>query len=158
MQPPGDPADDDLVGALARVLAEADPVPDDVRLAARRALESRTLDAELAAVVHDSIIGDSVVRVPAGARARAVTFEAPALTIEIETEPQSAAAGHAVRLVGRLIPPQRAEIAIRNGDALLVTRADDRGRFGATGLSPGQLSLRCRLSDGALVETSWLTI
>ena len=46
---PGGP-DDELVADLRRVLAAVDPIPEHVQLAARLAIEWRTLDAELAAL------------------------------------------------------------------------------------------------------------
>lgn len=54
--PPSDQDDDALVADLRRVLSASDPVPEPVKLAARVAIEWRTLDAELAALVHDSTI------------------------------------------------------------------------------------------------------
>jgi hypothetical protein len=154
--PPTDREDDALVGDLRRVLALADPVPEHVQLAARVAIEWRTLDAELAALVHDSTIEEPALMLRGAAAPRAMTFEALELTIEIETEPQGASGD--LRLVGQLIPPQVAQIAIHNGDELVLRHADQRGRFEAPGLRPGPLSLRCRLGNARLVETSSLTI
>jgi len=150
--------DDALVADLRRVLSIVDPVPPHAQLAARVAIEWRTLDAELAALVHDSAVDEPALALRGAAGPRALTFEAPELTIEIEAEPQSPADGGELRLVGQLIPAQAAEIAIRNGDELLLSRADERGRFDAAGLTPGPLSLRCRLADARIVETSRLTI
>jgi hypothetical protein len=156
--PPTSRADEALLADLRRVLAVADPVPKDARLAARLAIEWRTIDAELAALVHDSTIDEPAVALRGAAAPRALTFEAAQLTIEIETEPQLASAGTDLRLVGQLIPGQAAQITIHNGDALRLAHADERGRFDAHGLSHGPLRLRCRLGDARLVETSRLTI
>jgi hypothetical protein len=150
--------DDALIADLRRVLSATDPVPEHVQLAARLAIEWTTLEAELAELVHDSIADEPVLALRGDAGPRALTFEAPELTIEIETETVSADASDGLRLVGQLIPAQAAQIAVHNGDELRLTHADDRGRFDATGLAPGRLSLRCRLADARLVETSWLTI
>jgi hypothetical protein len=156
--PPTDPDDDALVADLRRLLAIVDPVPEPARIAARVAIEWRTLESELAALVHDSTVDEPVLAVRGDAGPRSLTFEAPELTIEIETETEHTDAGESLRLVGQLIPPQTAQIAVRNGGGLVVTSADDRGRFDASGLSPGELSLRCRLADARLVETASLTI
>jgi hypothetical protein len=156
--PPPDPADDALVADLRRVLALVDPVPEHVRLAARWAIEWRTLDAELAELVHDSLVDEPVLAVRGAPGPRALTFETPGLTIEVEAESQSATEGDTVRLAGQLIPAQAAQIVIYNGDEMQVTSADERGRFVAAGLSRGPLGLRCRLRDTRLVETSLLTI
>ena len=55
-----------------------------------------------------------------------LTFEAADLTIELEAEP---AGDDTLRLVGQLVPPQPAQVAVRHGDDLVATRADERGRF-----------------------------
>lgn len=156
--PPPDRADDDLVADLRRVLARVDPLPEHVRLAARWAIEWRTLDAELAELVHDSAVDEPALAVRGDAGPRVLTFETPGLTIEIETEAQDATGGDTVRLAGQLIPAQAAQIVLSYGDEMQVTSADERGRFLAGGVTRGPLSLRCRLSDTRLVETSALTI
>lgn len=154
--------DDALLGDLRRLLGEIDPVPEHAQIAARAAIEWRMIDAELAALVHDSTIDDPVAAVRGGATTapRALTFEAGDLTIEIEAEPGSGDEG--MRLVGQLVPPQPAEVAVLHGEDLTVARADDRGRFVVGGISPGSVSVRCRLDDATgrsrLVETAWLEI
>lgn len=157
-QPPNPQMDDDaLVTDLRRVLAAVDPVPEHVRLAARLAIEWRTLDAELAALVYDSTVDEPVLALRGDAGPRALTFEAERLTIEIEAEADGGSAD-ALRIVGQLVPPQAAQIAIHSGDALIATRADEHGRFDAAGLRHGELRLRCRLAGDQLVETTTLTL
>lgn len=156
--PPPDPADDDLVAGLRRVLARVDPIPEHVQLAARLAIEWRTLDAELAELVHDSLLDEPALAVRGDAGPRVLTFESADLTIEIEAESESATAGETVQVVGQLIPAQPAQIVLNSGDELQVTNADERGRFVAGGLTRGRLSVRCRLGGTRLVETSSLMI
>lgn len=156
--PPHTNDDDALVAELGRLFATIDPIPERVQIAARVAIEWRTLDAELAALVHDSMVDEPALALRGDGGPRALTFEAPELTIEIETEREQDGAGETLRLVGQLVPPQAAQIAVRNGDDLVATNADERGRFSAPGLSAGTLCLRCRLGDDRLVETDWLTI
>ena len=51
------PKDDDaLLAELAGILARVDPVPGEVTLAARSALAWRSMDAELAELLHDSAL------------------------------------------------------------------------------------------------------
>ena len=157
--PPPDDQDDALLADLRRVLGAVDPVPEPVQFAARVAIEWRTLDAELAALVHDSTIHEPELAIRGAAGPRAVTFESDELTIEIEAETQSTPSGERVQIVGQLIPAQAAQIAIDAGaEDSRVISADDRGRFRAAWLGHGRLRLRCRLSDSRLVETAWLTI
>ncbi len=154
------PTDDDiLLDELRRVFAAIDPIPQPVQIAARAAIEWRTIDAELAALVSDSIVDEPLLALRGSAEPRMLTFEASELTIELEAE---SAGADALRLVGQLVPPQPAQIAIRHGDDLIATHADDRGRFVADGVGAGPVSLRCRLDDvlggSRLVETAWLSI
>jgi hypothetical protein len=155
------PDDDALLAQLRQIVGQIDAVPEAVQIAARAAIEWRTLDAELAALVHDSArdVAALAVRGVAGAW-RALIFEAPELTIEVEAEIVDADGG--MRLVGQLVPPQAADVTVRHGAELIAVRADERGRFAARGVAPGPVSLRCRLdaATGAsrLVETAWLTV
>jgi hypothetical protein len=82
-------SDDDLLGDLRRVIAELDPIPEDVLIAARAALDWRTLDAELAELIADSAVDEPVLLVRGSGQARALAFEAAGLTIEIEAEPDA---------------------------------------------------------------------
>jgi hypothetical protein len=152
--------DDELVAELRRILAELDPVPDPVRIAARAALDWRTLDGELAALVHDSEVDEPLVAVRGDAGPRTLRFETGDLEIEVEAESQ--AGERTLRITGQLVPPQTARIGIATGGALVLTRADDRGRFAAVGIEPGRVRLRCWLDSapdgGRLVETAWLVI
>jgi hypothetical protein len=153
-------ADDDiLLDELRRVFAAIDPIPEPVQIAARAAIEWRTIDAELAALVSDSIVDEPELAVRGTATPRLLTFEARDLTIEVEAEP---AGDETLRLVGQIVPPQTAQIAVRYGHELVATWADERGRFIAGGVDPGWVSLRCHLGgesgEGRLVETAWLSI
>ena len=154
------PTDDDiLLDELRRVVATMDSIPEHAQEAARAAIEWRTIDAELAALVSDSIVDEPALAVRGTTEPRLLTFEAPELTIELEAEPLG---DGRLRLVGQLVPAQRAEIAVRHGDELLATRADERGRFVTCAVEAGHVSLRCRLDGkagpGRLVETAWLSI
>lgn len=154
------PSDDDLLlDELRRVVAAIDPVPEAVKVAARAAIEWRTIDAELAALVHDSAVDEPVLAVRGDTEPRLLTFAAGELTIELEAEP---AEDGTVRLVGQLVPAQAAQIAIHHADDLVATHADERGRFVAAGVGTGHLSVRCRLDgvtgEGRVVETAWLSL
>lgn len=155
------PDDDDLMAELRHVVAQVDPVPEAVRIAARAAIDWRTLDAELAALAHDSAVDEPAPAVRGAATApRTLTFEAGDLAIEVEAEPEGD--DGTLCLAGQLVPPQAADITVRHGEELTAVRADERGRFAARGVAPGPVSLRCRLDGapgaGRLVETAWLTI
>jgi hypothetical protein len=156
-------SDNDLLGDLRRVIAALDPIPESVLIAARAALDWRTLDAELAALIADPAVEEPALLVRGSGRAHALAFEVAGLTIEIEIEIEAEPdADGVLRLTGQLIPPQPAGVTVRHGEAFVTTRADERGRFIAHGVVPGPVSLRCRLDRGAgaarLVETEWMSI
>ena len=153
------PDDDELLAELRHVVTQVDPVPDHVRIAARAAIEWRTLEAELAALIHDSALDGPAMAVRGAATGpRTLTFEAGDLTIEVEAEADDGT----LCLVGQLVPPQAADVTVRHGEELVAVRADDLGRFAARGIAPGPVRLRCRLDGasgaGRLVETEWLTV
>lgn len=159
-QPPP-PDDEALMSELRHAIGQVDPIPQAVQIAARAAIEWRTLDAELAALVHDSAVDEASLAVRGlAAGPRAVTFEVPELTIELEAEAVDETGS--LCIVGQLVPPQEAEVIVRHGGELTVVRADGRGRFAARGVARGPLSLRCRLDaapgTSRLVETGWLTL
>lgn len=109
------------------------------------------LDPEVAALVHDSA-GD--------AERRTLRFASSDLEIEIEAEPQ--AGERTLRISGTLVPAQTAQVVIATGGTLVLTRADELGRFTAIGIAPGLLRLRCWLEGapdgGRLVETAWTSM
>lgn len=151
--------DDIILDDLRRVFAAIDPLPEPVQVAARAAIEWRTVGADLAGLVHDSVVDGPATAGCGVAEPRVLTFEAPALTIGLEAE---ADCDETLRLVGQLAPPQPAQVVVRHGGELIATRADVRGRFVAGGVGRGPLSVRVRLDGeagaGRLVDTAWLTV
>jgi hypothetical protein len=163
-----DPA---LADAVAEALGEAedaallDELRDAGRLdapsaemiaAAKSSFVWRTLDAELAELVYDSVLEESAL---AGVRSsqppQLLTFEAPALTIEIE----AAATGSRRRLVGQLVPPQPGHVEVRHTGGTVTVDADEMGRFTADDLTPGPVSLRCYgIGESVGVTTDWVLV
>lgn len=150
-------SDDDmrLLTRVREVYDEIDPVPPHVVEAAKAAFVWRTIDAELAELVNDTEFTPA-----AGMRAsvapRVVTFEADTLTVEVEI----AETGDRRRLIGQLVPPSAGEVEIRNAARTQVVEADELGRFSATDVPGGPVSLVCRLQGAAErpVVTSWIVI
>jgi hypothetical protein len=150
-----DSDDTSLVDDLRRVVERADPVPERVLEGARGSLTWRTIDAELAELAYDSMLearGESLVR--NAETHRALTFEAPGLSVEVEV----GASGAGRRLVGQLVPPQPAAIEIRHPGGTIPVEADDLGRFSADGVPAGPVSLVCRRPAGGAVATAWLVL
>jgi hypothetical protein len=128
MQPGTPPPLDDttLLARLGDLAWRVDPIPVAVQIAAHAAIEWRTLDAELAALLHDSADDDALLAVRGVATApRTLTFQAPGLTIEIEAE--ATAEGDGLSLVGQLVPAQAGDVTIRHGEPLIAVRGDAAG-------------------------------
>lgn len=150
--PVDDEADDALLAELAGVLRPYTVPPPEVVEAARQSFTWRTIDAELAALTHDSLLDDEPVLARAAAQPRILTFEAGELTIEVEVDETPGGR----RLLGQLVPAGPAELELRCAGADTVTSAaDEYGRF-TLPLSAGRrrVSLLCRLADGTAVESS----
>jgi hypothetical protein len=145
--------DDRLVEVLRRALAEADEVPSEVLAAARAAWTWRTIDAELAALVHDSTLDDQeLAGVRGAATVRALSFTVGEHFLELEV----AEDGDRRSIVGQVMPAQ-AGLILEGADGRPPTElaVDALGRFSATRLAPGLVRLRA--ADGALV-TEWVAI
>ena len=152
-----DGADARLLDALRAVAGAADPVPPAVVQAARDSFTWRTIDAELAELAYDSLLDDAfLVGIRGDDGPRSLTFEAADVVVEVEVID----AGDQRRLLGQLVPPRRAEIQVRHSGGLVTVDADDVGRFTATGVAAGPVSLRCRVADTdtAPVETPWVVV
>lgn len=141
-------SDDPLAARLARLFAEADPVPEAVLAAARAGLGWRNLDAEVASLVADSLWDAGAVR---GDAARLLTFEAGELTIEVEVSD----VGGRLRVLGQVVPPRAVEVRVEQpGGGVLVT-ADEWGRFAVPDLPTGPTRFVC--GDPA-VGTEWTVL
>jgi hypothetical protein len=145
-----DAEDDILIEELRAAVKRIDPVSPEMMAAARSSFMWRTIDAELAQLAHDSVLDEQPVLTRGVAAPALLTFEAPDLTVEVETI--TADAGW--RLHGQLVPAQPGEIEIRHPAGITTVTADEMGRFAAAGPHRGPVSLRCRARD-ATVDTDW---
>lgn len=145
----------ELEDRLRAVVGRMDPVPELVDEAARAAFGWRTIDADLAELLHDSAdeLAEAGVRGPGGARQ--LSFESPALGIELEvvsTGPRSR------RVEGQLLPPSAATVKVeRPGEESVSVQADELGRFVLDGLRAGAVRLHVLLR-GAQIAVPWTSI
>jgi hypothetical protein len=136
-----------LFAELRDAVQAAREVPPQFTAAAKAAFAWRTVDADLADLAHDSttLAGTRTDT----AQIRAMTFVAPALTIEVEIMPDG--------LAGQLVPPQAGRIDVEPRDAAPRTlSADDVGWFLITPPPRGMFRIRVTLADGATVVTPWI--
>ena len=151
----GAPLDEDLendalLAELRALAVVGDPVPPDAVAAARSAIAWRTMDAELAELTADTSVELELAGVRSVDTPAMLTFEAPELTVELEVVGE----GEGRRLLGQLVPPGPGEVEIRQKARRFAVSVDEMGRFSASDLSAGPLSLRCRRASG-VVETDW---
>lgn len=147
---PEDAADDRLLAELRALAAASDPVPPDAIAAARSAIAWHTMDAELAEITADTSVGPQLAGVRGVASPAMLTFEAPGLAVEVEVTE----VGRSRRLLGQLVPARRGAVEIRHGGGRVTVTADDIGRFTASDLVSGPVSIRCQLGT-KIVETDW---
>jgi len=144
--------DDELAAELAAAFADR-RAPREVTEAAKGLLTWRTIDADLAALVEDSLVDEEPVLTRAAERVRSVTFETAATAVVLEID-----AG-ARRAVGQLDPATAATIELAGTEPPVSVTADDLGRF-ILPLPPAgtPLSLRLQLPDGRIVVTGPLAV
>jgi hypothetical protein len=148
------PLDAALEAELRRAADLFDPVPPDLVREAAAAFEWRTLDAELAELVFDSLAERELMVVRGSAQPRLFTFQAGELTIELEVTGLLPAR----RLIGQLAPASSGEVEIHCAGHLASATVDELGRFAADLTGTGPFRLRWR-SAGAphVVVTDWVT-
>jgi hypothetical protein len=151
------PADEALASRLARIAAEADPVPSLVLESAFAALSLRRLDAELARMVHDSEV-DGLAGVrgaadDASGEVRMLSFEAPGLSISAQI---SSAAGTR-SLLGQVAGSAVSGVAVQTPASSWPAALDDGGVFRFENLPSGSLRLVIDTPRGEVVG-DWITV
>lgn len=144
-----------LLARLRSTFEAADPVPPEAVEFARTSLSWRDPASALAELITDSLTDAALVRARRAGGPRLLTFEADGLTIEVEV----AENGEKRRLLGQLVPPSRAEVVIRWANGQTHVNADEIGRFSASDIPAGPVSLSCTLDHATKpVATSWVSI
>jgi hypothetical protein len=148
--------DEALLGYLRQALLGQRPPPSGVVALAKASFGLRRLDAELAALVADSLDDTTGPRVRTVGAPRIVSFESADLTVEVELAPT----GTGWRLIGQLDPPEPARIELRRptGVSPGSVDADRRGRFALDVAESGPVSLLCHRLDRPPVATTWVLL
>jgi hypothetical protein len=151
-----EPGDDELEEELRILAAWLEPVPPDVIASAVSAYTWRTVDAELAELVYDSMLDEDAGTLVRGGTERLVTFRSGELTIDVEVSVM----GTLRNLTGRIVPARRAGVNIKHRDGVVTTDADELGRFRVEHVPAGPVRLRLLVADPAQppVATDWVTI
>ncbi|TWG95379.1 hypothetical protein L615_004900000160 [Nocardioides sp. J9] len=155
-----DLTDDELMAALDEAVAEADAVPDRRREAARAAFTWRSVDAELAELLHDSALDAGAAVRSAGAAAtgpRSLAFGRSGLTLEVEVDGDQllgevVATGDAATAEGPVT------VALQRPDTPdLATTVDAAGFFRFAGVGTGAVRFVVTRGGWSLT-TPWVTL
>jgi hypothetical protein len=149
-----DRLDPPLWTVLRRHVGE--PLPDDVRAAARDALSWRDPDAALAGLVLDS------AREPVGhiradghprgdGEPRLLSFASAEVTIDVEATYRDGT----VSLLGQLAPAGAGAVEVDHRLGVATARPDRLGRFRVDGVEFGPVRLRVSGTTGP-VHTEWV--
>ncbi len=153
-------SDEQIEQELREAAQFLDPVPPHLVDAAVAAFTWRTIDADLAELVYDTLTEPAAtVRdagVPEAEHPRLLTFQTPSLTIELEVLGDR----NDRRLVGRISPAAAVDLEIRHrGGGSVAVSADPLGRFAATGLASGPTLLRVQpAGNQPAVVTDWFSL
>lgn len=140
--------DDDLLDELRAAVRRAGTPTAAMTAAGHAAFSWRTVDAELAALTHDSLVDEPVGVRGASSGSRDLVFEGGELSVEVERDQDC--------LVGQLVPATPGQMTLLSADGELSrTDVDEWGRFRFERLVSGLARLRCVTASGVLV-TDWV--
>ena len=145
-------ADRAVLADLARVLDAVEPLPEHMVDIAKAALAWRTIDAELARLVHDSAVDEPELLVR-GDSERVLSFATGDVRIDVEYT--------GGQLVGQVSPAGEivVELARDEGGPFVSTTTDEFGAFIIDDVAPGPLTIMCRDCGGAWrVRTQWTAL
>jgi len=146
--------DDELLALLGRALRVAPGAPREVVEAGKAAWAWRNIDAELAALTHDSLLDDALATAATRAEPaplRTMTFQSAELAIEVEVTDDA--------LLGQFVPaqPGQVEVVVQQGGSTALT-VDEVGFFVVRPTPSGPFRLHCRTAEGTSVVTDWTTL
>lgn len=142
-------SESDLEGMVAEALAASREVPPQWREAARAAYTWRSVDQELLALSHDSLL-DAGAAVRGAGEERTLEFTGAGLTLAVEVTSSG--------ITGQLTPPVAAEVVLERADGDgRSTEADESGFFSLEAVGEGLVRLAVRSGEQRLV-TEWLSL
>jgi hypothetical protein len=142
--------DDELIAALGEAVAEGSSVSERRRDAARAAFTWRTVDEELAELLHDSLLDAGAAVRSSGGTPRALTFGRSGITIEVEVDGDQVL-GEVVDGAGAAVTLQRPDLE----DA--AVEADAAGFFRFSGVGAGLARFVVEVG-GFSLTTPWVTL
>lgn len=143
-----------LLSDLSEMFDALDPVPPAAVQAGYAAFTWRTVEAELAELCEDSLLGTGGSVGIRGSDTRLLTFEAPSVNVVVEVTD----VGDRRRLVGQVVPVNAGELRIEHPAGAIVVAVDDHGLFSADAVPCGPARFALTVPGGGSVVTSWVTV
>jgi hypothetical protein len=149
--------DDELMALLGEAVAEEAAVSDRRRTAARAAFTWRSVDAELAELLHDSAL-DAGAAVRSGAsEPRTLSFGHSGLTLEVEVDGETLL-GQVIGTGSAASVTEPATVMLERPDAqALSAEADAAGFFRLEGVRTGTVRFVVE-QGGWSLTTPWVTL
>jgi hypothetical protein len=134
--------------------------------AAKDVFELRGLDAELAELTWDSLVGAGPVQMRSPNKARMLSFESLDLTLDLEVTEDAGS----YEIVGHLMPPTVDRIEVdrlppadassgpSHDPAPLLAVVDETGQFVLGNLEPGRIRLLCHREGLPCIRTAWFRL
>lgn len=149
------PEDDLLLAHLRRIAQDIDPPPTLTEELGRGAFLLRALDAELAALVHDSAEpGQELAGVRGDDAVRLMSYEVEAVGLEL----QLVARGTRRSLIGQVVGPVAGPVLVQTGAGEHALNPDQSGVFALDNLPAGRLRVSLTRSGGVTVVTPWTVV
>ncbi len=149
------PEDDALLAHLRRIAHDVDPPPTLMDELARGAFLLRTLDAELAALVHDSAQpGQELAGVRGDDSVRLLSYEVEAVGLEL----QVVARGPHRSLTGQVFGPVAGPVLVQTGAGEHALDPDQTGVFALEDLPAGRVRVSLTRAGGVTVVTPWTVL
>jgi hypothetical protein len=155
MTEPNDLNDDELMAELGAAVAEEDVVSERRRTAARTAFTWRTVDVELAELLHDSALDAGAAFRSGSDGPRTLSFRRAAVTLEVEVDGETVLGEVVDESEGDEAP---ATVTLQRPDADdRSVEADASGFFRFDGVEPGSVRFVVTRAGWSLT-TPWATI
>ncbi|MDQ6523795.1 hypothetical protein RB608_09305 [Nocardioides sp. LHD-245] len=150
-------SDDELMALVGEAVAEEAVVSDRRRTAARAAFAWRSVDAELAELLHDSALAAGAAVRSDGDESRTLSFGHSGLTLEIEVDGE-VLLGQVIGAGGASAATEPASVLLERPDADAQSAvADASGFFRLEGVRPGTVRFVVE-QGGWSLTTPWVAL
>ncbi|GAA1514489.1 hypothetical protein [Nocardioides humi] len=149
--------DDELLALLGEAVADGAAVSERRRTAARAAFTWRSVDAELAELLHDSALDAGAAVRSGGEQPRTLAFGRSGITLEVEID-GDALLGQVIGTGEAAAAPEPATVRLERPDAeAQVVEADAAGFFRLSGVATGTVRLVVEQAGWSLT-TPWVAL